>query len=235
MAAERRAQDAAHGLGDAELGAMNAPIELDLDLDTENQAVQAPVSQVAGKRPPQNLRQERGLRAAMPAAVSKHRVVLAAGSKAPPAIRATVPVAGSKLPPAVRAAPTFGAAGRAGAPIVLDDEDEDTAAGARSAGLVVAPGATPASTAARKRPRPPLGAQVVDLTSPAASQGEPRAGGVSPAAPSQIQWGKRGENRWQALCPVCGPVCVAENHAAGFEPPLQDEEEGGPAGLTTEV
>jgi hypothetical protein len=117
---------------------------------------------------------------------------------------------------------------------------------------------TAAALAARKRARsvkhakPAWGEAVVDLTdslqnggqtdsqdgaarAPALSGSNSKRGAAAPTsgAPT-IVWGKRGENKWQAMCPVCGPVCVGANHSAS-DPPPQDQDEGAAAMLMPTV
>ncbi|KAG8469439.1 hypothetical protein KFE25_005894 [Diacronema lutheri] len=85
---------------------------------------------------------------------------------------------------------------------------------------------------------------VIDLTTPPSLPSSPlRAlaqpasgeGGTLEAPDAQrrtaLTWGKRGDNVWQPLCPVCGPACDVRNHD-GEETPAQDEDEGGLASLS---
>lgn len=203
-AAERRAADAASGLGEAELGAMNEPIELSDDEDGGG-----------------------GGAAAQPQRADRAAAATARRGLAPTGLgKAGGP---SQLGGAGPRGAALGAATTAG-PILIDLEEdggrkrlqrrEQRAGGPSARGQA----AGPAEAA------DPDG--VIDLTTPPHSpapkrrvpvEDGPQATGA--ARPPSIVWGARGEGKWQALCPVCGPVCMPQNHEGG-EPPEQDEDEG---------
>lgn len=222
-AAERRLADAADGLGEAELSAMLAPIELSDDSDGDDRAAAGSKSQSCARA-----------RAGVTRDVARGQIER----------RTTSGSAQLLVPPSRKAAAL---APRQVIEIDLADTDDERSSSVAAATRARSAAAPPSQHEPAKRRREGASSQpigvVVDLISPplsperparpsAAREARPAAaaaegGARSLPAASGIQWGKRGENRWQAMCPVCGPVCVGANHGAD-DPPPQDEDEGAP-------